>query len=163
MVGNYRDPATYELLMFGQNNNTQGSGMGNPDSETAWTDFRVLQNVIWPIEYAFVLGSHVWFTGWDNHMPKIFYKVKSRRVVPHYGVAADIVSGDNLYYRFYPSENWTDIHNSSPTSVGYWYPNRNDGKALIQLTQGSNKSTFCGQGVAGCNGAWNWSSRQLVR
>ncbi len=193
MVGHYRHPATenapddldnrdYAYFMKARNNEAYGKPVyiANPDSEGAWTDWRVLSGVSWPVEFAVILDQPSWSTGWEELIAKIMYRVNQREVMPNYGTTQDLVSGTNLIYRHNFSTEpggWTDVGSSSASDYFYWYP-CSSGNYYLTLFHVSNyfyiyhepheptnyhHGVYYGAGVVGGDNTWHHSARMLVR
>lgn len=188
LVGYYRNPATenapddlddrdYAYFMKAGLDETYGNPeyVTDPDSEGAWTDWRVLRGVAWPLEFAVIIHQSPWFTGWEDHAAKTIYRVKSREVLPNYGTTQDLSSGDNLYYKFDFTGSWMDVGSSS-SSVNYmWYPRTAAGYSLTLFHESNAKyvdnseptnfhyGVFYGSGIPGGDNSWHHSARLLVR
>ena len=190
MVGYYRHPTTdnapddldnrdYAYFMKARNNEAYGRSeyIANPDSEGAWTDWRVLGGITWPVEFAVILNQPSWSTGWEEFIAKIIFRVNQRDVMPNYGTTQDLVSGTNLIYRHNFSTEpggWWDVGSSSASDHWYWYP-RTSGHNYLVLFHLSNDAykggeptnnhygVFYGVGVPGGNSTWHNSARMLVR
>ncbi|WP_199898026.1 hypothetical protein [Marinilabilia salmonicolor] len=187
-MGYYRNPATenapddlddrdYAYFMKAGLDETYGNPeyIADPDSEGAWTDWRVLRGVAWPLEFAVIIHQSSWFTGWEDHAAKTIYRVKSRDILPNYGTTQDLSSGDNLYYRFDFTGSWVDVGLSS-SSVNYmWYPRTVAGYSLTLFHESNSKyvdnseptnfhfGVFYGGGIPGGDNSWHHSARFLVR
>lgn len=144
MAGYYKQPATenapddldnrdYAYFMKARNNEAYGRPefIANPDSEGAWTDWRILSGVTWPVEFAVILDQQPWSTGWDDYRAKVIYRVKNRNIMPNYGTEQDLTTGDNLYYKWYFTQGWTDVGSSSMSLAFAWYPYAGSQKYLI--------------------------------
>jgi len=188
MVGYYRNPATenapddlgnrdYAYFMKPRNDEAYGRPeyIANPDSEGAWTDWRVLGGVTWPVEFAVILDQPSWSTGWADHNAKTIYRVKNRNVMPNYGTTQDLTTGDNLYYKWDLTTGWTDVGSNSSSFDYMWYP-RSSSEQYLTLFHESNKKyidgseptnyrygVYYGSGIPGGNNTWYHSARMLVR
>ena len=171
MVGHYRYPANYETYMHAGNNSYYGSSLalGDRDSTTPWTDWRVLAGVSWPIEFAVILDpgrttQTSYASGWDNRNLKAIYRVKNRTTMPHYHRSnMSLATGDNVYYKLNASSGWTDVGSSSYSGWWYWYP-RNSGNSYLTLFHHCcNYTNYAGSGLSGGNNSWHWGSRMLIR
>jgi len=191
LVGYYRNPATenapddldnrdYAYFMKARNNATYGKPeyIANPDSEGAWTDWRVLSGVTWPAEFAVILDQSSWSTGWEAYTAKTIYRVKNRDIMPNYGTTQDLTTGDNLYYRFnftVTPGGWTDVGTSSSSASYMWSP-RSSGNHYLTMFHESNYKyvnngeptnyhygVYYGAGIPGGNNSWYHSARLLVR
>jgi len=187
LVGHYRHPATenapadvnagdYEYFMRARNNSTYGlpAYLANPNSAGPWTDWRVLANAAWPIEFAVLIDQASFATGWDGYATKVIYRVKNRIVMPNFGTSQDLASGDNLYYKLTPAAGWTDIGSSSESAAYDWYP-RTAGELYLSLFHVSNYANmgqaatdnhygvYLGSGIPGGDGTWHHGARMLVR
>ena len=150
--------------------------LADPDSDGALTDFRPLEHISWPIEYAIVLDQGVAYQPqWDNRSQKVIYRVKNRNIMPNYGTQQNLTAGDNLLYKFNPNDNWTDVGSSSRSGHYYWYP-YSSGNAYLSLFHVSNYSyidgragtdyhysNYYGSGMPGGNNSWHHGSRMLFR
>ena len=187
MVGYYRHPATenappdldnrdYAYFMKARNNETYGKSeyIANPNSEGAWTDWRVLSGIAWPIEFAVILDQASWSSAWEDYNAKVIYRVNSRNVMPNYGTTQDLVSGSNLYYKFSPSSGWTDVGSSSASDYYYWFPRSSGNYHLSQFHESNSKyiggdptnyqyGVYYGAGIPGGNDTWYHSARLLLR
>ena len=104
---NNRDYAYF--MRARQNQAGRPEYVGDPNSEGAWTDWRHLEGMSWPPEFAIVLDQgRSYQTNWEGHSAKIIYRVKNRQNMPNYGTAQPIAVGDNLLYKTSPANNWTD-------------------------------------------------------
>ena len=190
MLGHYRHPGRsnapndvannrdYAYFMKARQNATFGRReyLADPDSDGAWTDFRPLEHISWPIEYAIVLDQGVAYQPqWDNRSQKVIYRVKNRNIMPNYGTQQNLTAGDNLLYKFNPNDNWTDVGSSSRSGHYYWYP-YSSGNAYLSLFHVSNYSyidgragtdyhysNYYGSGMPGGNNSWHHGSRMLFR
>jgi hypothetical protein len=188
LVGYYRNPATenapddldnrdYAYFMKARNNATYGKSeyIANPDSEGAWTDWRVLGGVEWPIEFAVILDQSSWSTEWEAYAAKTIYRVKNRNVMPNYGTTQDLTTGDNLYYKFNPTSGWTDVGSTSSSLTYMWYPRTSSGSYLTLFHESNRKyidggeptnnqyGAYYGNGIPGGNNTWHHSAHILVR
>ena len=188
VVGHYRHPANegapvghenrdYALFMRARLDAALGlaPNFANPDSEGAWTDWRVLKGIGWPIEFAVILNQDEYQNGWENYGPKVIYRVKSRQLMPNYGTRQNITSGTNVMYKLHPAENWTDIHANSASEHYYWFPRDSQDRYLALFHVSNYKfldnraptnhqySTYYGSGIAGGNDTWQHGSRLLIR
>ena len=187
MVGHYRHPATenapddidnrdYAYFMKAQTDQAYGRPeyIGNPDSEGAWTDWRVLNAVEWPVEFAVILDQPSWSTGWEAYTAKVIYRVNSRDIMPNYGTVPDLVTGANLYYKFGTSDAWTDVGSSSGSDYYYWQPRSSSNNVLLYFhvsnyayRSGSPSDyhfgIYYGSGVPGGNNTWHHGGRLLIR
>ena len=165
----------YALYMVARQNVAVGRDeyIADPNSLGAWTDWRVLAGAEWPLEFSVVVDQGNFTTGWDAHVSKAVYRVKNRNIMPNYGTNQDLTSGDNLYYKQYFNQNWSDAGSSSASGTYYWYP-RNSGNSYLTLFHVSNY-LYLGSGTSnyaygnylgaalGGNNNWYHSSRMLVR
>ena len=188
MAGYYKQPATenapddldnrdYAYFMKARNNEAYGRPefIANPDSEGAWTDWRILSGVTWPVEFAVILDQQPWSTGWDDYRAKVIYRVKNRNIMPNYGTEQDLTTGDNLYYKWYFTQGWTDVGSSSMSLAFAWYPYAGSQKYLILFHESNYKyvdgseptnyqrGAYYGGGVPGGNDTWYHSARMLIR
>ena len=170
MVGHFKSfGGNYSNFILCRNDASYGTEVGNPDSTTTWTDWRVLANITWPIEFAFVLDQASYTSGWDTYNKKVIYRVKNRYTMPHFGVGIDMTSGDNMYYKLNCADGWSDVGSSSvasygtsPFLYGYWYPYTSANNYLIMMTSQTN-SVYYGAGVPGGDDTWGHSARMFVR
>ena len=162
LVGYYKDPADYDDLMYARADGFYGTGIADPNSSTAWTDWRVLAGVTWPIQFATVLDQET-FSTWAELNAKVIYRVKSREIMPNYGTVQDLTSGDNLYYKCSFADGYSDVNTSSSSSENYWYPVTISVKYLICFHNTSGYSAYYGLGVPGGNDTWHHSARLFVR
>ncbi|MCD4770691.1 MAG: hypothetical protein K8R35_11055 [Bacteroidales bacterium] len=163
MVGNYKYPANYEDYMFARSDASYGTDVGNPNSVTPWTDWRILAGVTWPAEFVLILDRPTFTSGWEDINPKVIHRVNDRNVMPNYGTAYDLDNGSNLYYKFYCSSAWTDVGSASNAGDFYWFPYNSGGKYLIMFHEGNNNSAYFGMGVPGGDNTWYHSARMLIR
>ena len=188
MVGFYRNPGNvngpadvgtrdYSYYMKARTDAAYGlpNYYADPDSAGPWTDWRVLSNMPFPAEYTIMLDYALPFTtGWEDYGRKVIYRVRSRDVLPNYGTSQDLLTGDNLYYKFTPGQAWTDVGGSSASGIYYWYP-YTSGNAYLTLFHVSNYfyidgraatnyqySNYWGSGLGG-NNSWNHGSHQFMR
>jgi hypothetical protein len=160
MVAYFKNPSNYVDIFYASNNSAYGAGAPDPDSATAWSDWRVLANVDWPIEMAVVIDT---YGSWESSPAKVIYQVKSRAVMPSYGEIHDLTSGDNLYYKFTFSQNWIDVGSSSISPINYWSPLSSTNQYLTLLYSEDNRTTFYGSGIPHGYDTWYHSSWWLVR
>jgi len=158
MVANFRNPSDYETYIFAGNNQVYGSGYPNPNSSTSWADWRVLYGQSWPEDFAIILDS-AW-PGWGD--AKVIYRVKNRSIMPHYGVAHDLTTGDNLYYSL-NFGSWLDVGSSSSSATISWQPYSNTNQPLIWFNAGGGKTNFYGAGITGGDNTWFHSSHMFIR
>lgn len=163
MVGNYKYPSNYEDYFYAASNNSFGTEMGDPNSTTSWTDWRILEGVNWPLEFVLIMDRATFTSGWENVTQKVIYRVNSRDIMPNYGTTQDLINGSNLYYKFNCADYWTDVGSFSPSSDTYWYPSNSAGRYLIVFHEGGNLSAYYGNGVPGGDNSWYHSVRMLVR
>jgi hypothetical protein len=171
------DNRDYAYFMKARNNEAYGRPeyIANPDSEGAWTDWRILSGVTWPVEFAVILDQPSWSTGWDDYSAKVIYRVKNRNIMPNYGTEQDLTTGDNLYYKWYFTQGWTDVGSSSRALTFAWYPYAGSQKYLILFHESNYKyvdgseptnyqrGAYYGGGVPGGNDTWYHSARMLIR
>ncbi|MEE2756575.1 MAG: fibrinogen-like YCDxxxxGGGW domain-containing protein [Myxococcota bacterium] len=189
MLGHYRHPGRsnapadvnsrdYAYFMKARTNQAYGRPqyIANPDSDGAWTDFRVLEHISWPIEMAIILDQgRSFMTNWENHNAKAIYRVKHRNIMPNYGTQQNLTASDNLLYKLSPNNNWTDVGGSSRSGHYYWYP-RHSNNNYLTLFHVSNYnyidgragtdyhySNYYGTGIPGGNNSWHHGSRILMR
>jgi hypothetical protein len=188
MVGYYRHPTTengpddldyrdYAYFMKAQTDLAYGRPeyISNPDSEGAWTDWRVLSGVEWPIEFTVILDQTTWSSGWEEYSAKAIYRVKSRDIMPNYGTSQDLLTGDNLYYKLNTSSGWTDVGTASDSDYYYWYPRTSGTNYHLSNMHVSNYlymggspsdyhyAVYYGSGIPGGNNSWHHSARMLIR
>jgi hypothetical protein len=187
MVGRYRHPATdnapadldsrdYAYFMRARSSGTHGRAeyFANPDAAGAWTDWRPLDGMGWPVEFAVVLNNGNWSDGWEATAAKTIYRVKSRDVMPNYGTVQNMLSGDNLLYKLNPADDWTDIGGNSSSGTYYWYPRDSAGRNLTlfhvsnyrYLGEGATNyhyTSYYGVGMPGGVNDWHYGARLLVR
>jgi hypothetical protein len=166
MIANYRNDALYENVFFSRNNQAYGSGYPDPDSASGWTDFRVLGNITWPVDVAVVLDKTPYASAWESYTMKVIYKVKDRLVMPHYGYMSDLVTADNLWYKFTFAGGWIDVGSSSASGTNLWYPNSSGSANLVMLHDGLTGSpylTYYGFGMPGGDNTWYHTSYWLAR
>ena len=187
-VGHYRHPLTtqapqdhdnrdYAYYMRARRNEFYGRAefQANPNSDGPWTDWRVLQGVDWPIEFAVLLDQERFTTRWNTYGKKTIYRVKNRNTMPNYGTSQDLRTSDNLYYKLEPGDAWTDVGGSSASGHYYWYPYDSSNRYLT-LFHVSNYTyidgrsptnyhyaNYYGQGVRGGNNSWHHANRMLIR
>ena len=156
-------PSNYDDIFYALNDSAYGTGAPNLTSATAWSDWRVLANVDWPIEMA-VLIDH-YYDSWGSAPAKVIYRVKSREVMPSYGQTHDLISDDNLYYQFDLGSPWLDVGSSSVSSSTTWFSYSSTNQFLTGLSRGSSYiyGTLFGKGVPGGDDTWLHSSWWLVR
>ena len=164
LVGKYADTSSYETTMRCRSNAAYGSAVGDPNSASPWADWRVLTNVTWPIEFAVILDQ---FTpsGWESNVAKVMYRVKSRGEMPNYGTTQDLVSGDNLQYKFSTSQAWTDVGSASSSANNTWQPKTTLSLDLtVFFASGLNAhGIYYGDGVPSGTKTWNHSGIMFVR
>ncbi|MBE9509497.1 MAG: hypothetical protein IMY71_01360, partial [Bacteroidetes bacterium] len=163
MVGNYKYPANYEDFMYARTDASYGTDVANPNSTSAWTDWRILAGVEWPIEFVLILDRPTFSSNWEGVSAKVIYRVNNRNVMPNSGTVQDLVSGSNLYYKFNCSSGWTDVGSSSYSGDFYWYPYTSGNQYLILFHEGNNYTAYFGSGVPGGSNTWNHSARMLIR
>ena len=188
MVGYYRHPATenapddldnrdYAYFMKARNDEAYGKPeyIANPDSEGAWTDWRVLSGIEWPIEFAVILDQPSWSTGWEAYYPMAIYMVKNRLIMPNYGTTQDLATGDNLYYKLNLTGGWTDVSSNSSSLTYMLYPRSSSGHYLSLFHESNNKyvndgeptnyryGVYNGTGLVSGNNTWHHSARMLVK
>ena len=187
MVGYYRHPTTenapddldyrdYAYFMKAQTDLAYGKPeyVANPDSEGAWTDWRVLNGVGWPIEFAIILDQTSWSSSWEGYSAKVIYRVNSRNIMPNYGTTQDLVTGSNLYYKFNFSTGWTDVGNSSSSGTYYWYPYSSGNSYLTNFIVSNyayrgeeptnyHYGIYYGTGIPGGDNSWHHGGRMLIR
>jgi len=188
-VGRYKDGASdspagwhgdeYIFFMRARSDAFYGKdvNLANPNSVGAWTDWRVLASIGWPIEYVIIEDMANFSPGWEEHQRKVIYRVKNRNIMPNWGTGQDLTSGDNLWYKFYPYNNWTDVGSSSASGFYYWYP-YSSGNAYLALfhcdqyatcgvgdrvNRNYNWFNYYGTGMPGGNNSWGHTSHMLVR
>lgn len=188
MVGYYRHPATenapadldnrdYAYFMKARSDLAYGKPeyIANPNSEGAWTDWRVLNAVTWPIEFAVILDQPTWSSGWGEYYPMAIYRVKNRNIMPNYGTTQDLITADNLYYKLLCANSWADVGSSSYSENFYWYP-QNGGNENLTNFHVSNyfyfngseptnyhNGVYNGVGLVSGDNSWHHSARMLVR
>lgn len=162
MVGYYKNPANYTDLMLARTNASYGTEIANPNSSTAWTDWRVLSGVTWPIWFGVILNQPTYST-WGAVPAKVIHRVKNRNVMPNYGTAQDLSSADNLYYKLDFTHGWTDVGTGSISTATYWYPTASDGTFLILFHETAGYSAYYGSGVPGGTSTWYHSARMFIR
>jgi len=187
MVGHYRHPASdngppghdnrdYALYMRARLNDYSGKEeyLADPNSPGPWTDWRVLQGVTWPVEFAVILDMSWFMTDWENYQAKIIYRVKNRNVMPNYSSTQDLTSGDNLYYKYSFSQGWSDVGGSSGSGPYYWWPRASTNYYLIMFNVSNgyysggsptnyHYSAYYGEGVPGGNNSWHHGAHLLIR
>ncbi len=163
MVGNYKSPATYEEYILARSDASYGTDVGNPNSTNGWTDWRILAGVEWPIEFVLILDRPTFSSSWEGVNAKVIYRVNNRNVMPNSGTVQDLVSGSNLYYKFYFTPGWTDVGSSSRSEDFYWYPYTSGNQYLILFHGVDDLLTYYGFGVPGGNNTWHHSARMLIR
>jgi len=188
MVSHYRHPAhingppfhenrDYALYMRARHNDFYGREefVALPDSPGPWADWRSLNGMTWPAEFAVILDMRRFETPWDDYPRKTVYRVTSREILPNWGTSQELKPDDNLLYRFEFSDDWSDIGESSASGHYYWYP-RNDQDQYLTLFHVSNYSyldgrsptnyhhaCYYGAGVPGGNNSWHHGARLLIR
>jgi len=188
LVGHYRCPTTenapddldnrdYAYFMKARNDLTYGKPeyIANPDSEGAWTDWRVLNAVTWPIEFAVILDQTAWSSGWEEYHPMAIYRVKNRNIMPNYGTTQDLTTTDNLYYKLLCGNFWADVGPASASGTFYWYP-YNGGNEYLTTFHVSNyyyrdgseptnyhNGVYKGTGLVSGDNSWHHSARLLIR
>lgn len=187
MVGYYRHPTTenapadldnrdYAYFMKARNDQAYGKPeyIANPDSEGAWTDWRVLAGVSWPIEFANILDQTTYATWGQENNAKVIYRVKNRNIMPNYGTSQDLTTSDNLYYKNNFSFGWSDVGSSSNSETYYWYPRNSANKILSAFIVSNNfynggtpsnyhYATFFGSGLVSGDDTWHHSARMFIR
>ena len=189
MLGHYRHPAyqnapaghanrDYAYFMRARSNLSFGRPeyIANPDSMGAWTDWRLLEGISWPIEFAVVIDQgRSYQTNWEDWNAKVIYRVKHRNIMPNYGTSQGIVAGDNLLFKTSPGGDWQDIRSNSRSRHYYWYP-RNQANEYLSLFHVSNyryldgradsnyhHAVYYGAGIPGGNNSWHHGARLLYR
>jgi hypothetical protein len=167
MVGNYRYPANYEAFMFARSDAAYGTEIADPNSSTAWTDWRALAGVTWPAQFAVILNptpyTQTGYSTWGAVNAKVIFRVKNRNVMPNYGTEQDLVTDDNLYYKFYFTEGWTDVGSASASTWAYWYPYHANSSFLAVFHYTTSYTAYYGSGVPGGDNTWFHSARMFVR
>lgn len=163
MIGNYINPSAYEDYFYAQSNSVYGTDIANPNSSSSWTDWRILAGVTWPAEFVMIMDRPTFSSGWESFTPKVIHRVGSRDAMPNYGTSQDLVTGDNLYYKFNCTDSWHDAGTSSSSGDTYWYPLTTGNVYLFSFTEGPGYTTFYGSGVPGGDNTWHHSVRLLIR
>ena len=91
MVGYYKHPSAYEDFFYARSNSSFGTEVGNPNSNTSWTDWRILEGITWPAEFVMIMDRPTFSSGWESFTPKVIHRVGSKDVMPNYGSSG---SGD---------------------------------------------------------------------
>jgi hypothetical protein len=162
MLGYYKYPANYQDFMFAGSDASYGTEIANPNSSSAWTDWRVLAGVTWPAWFAIILDQPTYST-WGAVNAKVIQRVKSRNVMPNYGTVQDLATDDNLYYKFSFITGWTDVGASSASGTYYWYPYSSGGRQLIGFHIDNSYTSYYGSAVPGGNDTWYHSARLFIR
>lgn len=171
------DNRDYAYFMMARSDVTRGlpQYLADPNSSGTWSDWRVLANTTWPIEFVMLLDIPSFSSGWENYDRKVIYRVKTRNIMPNYGTSQDLATGDNLWYKFTPGAGWTDVGSSSGSSFYYWYPLTSTNAYLSLMHEGNyryvNNSTptnnqyicYFGSGMPSGDNTWYHSVHMLVR
>jgi len=164
MVGYYKNPANYGDFMHARTDAAYGTEIANPNSSSAWADWRPLAGVTWPAEFAIILDQPT-FTSWgqDNNA-KVIHHVKTREVMPNYGTITNLELDDNLYYKINISDGWTDVGTSSASGANYWYPRDASNNYLISFYHHDPiYSAYYGLGIPGGDNSWHHSAHMFIR
>jgi hypothetical protein len=163
MVGYYKNPSNYQDFILSRSDAFYGTEIANQNSTTAWTDWRVLSGVIWPVQFAVILDQPTYST-WGSVNAKVIYRVKSRDIMPNYGTNEDLTTGDNLYYKVSFADAYNDVGSSSSSSIIHWYPfNNSNGNQLILFHTDGGYTTYYGSGIPGGDNTWYHSARMFIR
>ncbi|MCA9547956.1 MAG: hypothetical protein KC613_26305, partial [Myxococcales bacterium] len=169
----------YDLYMHARDNVAIGNAayIGDPDSAGAWADWRLLSAVSFPLEMSVLLGRGLPYLGdFSGTSAKVIYRVKDRTVMPNSTTSQDLVTGDNLYYKLNPGDNWTDVGGNSASGIYYWYPRASNNNYLTLLHESNyaylrdvprgatnyHYSFYYGSGMGGPND-WHYSGHMFVR
>ena len=167
MVSVFRSDARYQDFILARNDAAYGSGQTDPDSATSWSDWYVLSCLSWPVELAVIVDQVPFQTGWQAYNSKVIYRVKSRDIMPHCTLGADLVSGDNLYYKFNPALAWTDVGSASSSDADLYYPRDSANQYLAAfhsyVDPGGVTGVYFGVGIPGGNNSWYHGAHLLVR
>jgi len=163
IVGNYKFPANYEDFMYARTDASYGTDVGNPNSTSAWTDWRILAGITWPVQFVVILDRPTFTSGWEDYNAKVIYRANDRNVMPNYGTVQDITTNPNLYYKFYFYAGYSDVGSSSRSEDFYWYPYSSGNKYLTLFHEGFDYTTYFGQGIPGGNNTWYHSAHMLIR
>lgn len=163
IVGNYKSPALYEEYMLARSDASYGTDVGNPNSTSPWTDWRILAGVTWPAEFVIILDRPTFSSGWEAVNAKVIHRVKNRDIMPNNGTPVNLSTDDNLYFKFSFVSGWTDVGSSSYSSDYYWYPYTSSSHHLILFTGNGDYLAYYGNGVPGGNNSWHHSARMLIR
>lgn len=163
MIGNFINPSAYEDYFYAQSNSVYGTDIANPNSSSSWTDWRILAGVTWPAEFVMIMDRPTFATGWETQSPKVIHRVKNRNIMPNYGTSQDLVTGDNLYYKFNCSDSWNDVGSTSTSNTTLWYPRTSSNTYLFLFLEGPDYTTYYGAGVPGGDNTWYHSVRLLIR
>ena len=189
LVGHYRHPASenavveldgrdYSYFMRARTDEAYGSAefFGDPNSRGTWTDWRQLNAIGFPLEFAVVLDEGIAYQApWDGHAAKVIYKIENRDLMPNYGTEQDITAGEGVMYKLHPERPWVDLGNASSSGTYFWYPKDVNG-ANLTLLHVSNYayidnrpatnyqySAYYGRGVPGGDDSWQHGARLWVR
>jgi len=162
MVGYYKNPANYQDLMLARSDASYGSEIADPNSSTAWTDWRVLAGLTWPAQFAVILDQPTYLT-WATVNAKVIYRVKNRDIMPNYGTSQDLATSENLYYKFSFADGYTNVNSSSVSSDSYWSPYTSGGAYLILFNNTTGYTAYYGTGVPGGDNTWYHSARMFIR